>query len=417
MNFATDIMLSFLYIVTFFYTIFWLITLLDTEPEKKKNPSKELPYVSVAIPCLNEEGTVTKAVQSIIDLDYPKEKIEIIVVNDGSTDKTMERVKEFIEKNKDNNITLINQENSGKWHAMNQVLEIAKGEFFACLDADSFVKKDTLKKMLPHFREKSVGAVLPLLKIKDPKNLLQKIQWYEYLVNMFYKRLLSYLNCIHVAPGPFSIYRKKIIKDLGGFRKGHYTEDLEMGLRLQKHNYRLIQLMDAEVYTHTPDNMKSLYRQRMRWNKGSVLNVWDYKKMMFNKDYGDFGMFQMPLILTAGFIALFLVAIILYQNLVKPLSKTLYNLSLVNFDIFTFISNFKLNLTALDINYYRLIILLVMFSVSIAVFVIAHRYTKERITKQGIFPLVTFLFFYYIFLGIVWGSIAKDLILRRKEKW
>lgn len=415
MNILTDAILSILYMITFFYTVFWLITLSDFK-EKKQKKTKEFPMVSVAIPAFNEEETVTKTIQSLVDLDYPKEKLEIIVVNDGSTDKTREIVKDFI-KNSNYNITLINQENHGKWHALNQALDITNGEFFACLDADSFVKEDTLKKMLPHFKEKNVGAVLPLLKIKDPKNILQKIQWYEYIINMFYKRLLSHLNCIHVAPGPFSIYRKKIIKDLGGFRKGHYTEDLEMGLRLQKHNYRLVQLMDAEVYTYTPDNMKSLYRQRMRWNKGSVLNVWDYKKMMFNKDYGDFGMFQLPLILTAGFIALFLVAFIIYQNLLKPLSKTLYNLSLVNFDIFTFISNFKLNLIALDINYYRLIILFVMFSVSITVFIIAHRYTKERITKQGIFPLVTFLFFYYIFLGIVWGSIAKDLILRKKERW
>lgn len=413
---ATDIALSILYIVTLFYTIFWLIALLDEKPEKKLKLRK-CPFVTVAVPAYNEEPTIRETLDSIWNLNYPKNRLEVIVVNDGSTDKTEEAAEKYIKEHPGFNISLITQENSGKWVAVNQALEKSKGEFFACLDADSAIEENALSKMLPHFSNTGVGAVLPLLKIKDPKSFLQKIQWYEYLINMFYKKLLSYLNCIHVTPGPFSLYRKEAIKSLGGFRPGHKTEDLEMAMRLQKNNYQIIQLLDAEVYTYPPNDIVSLYLQRKRWNRGSVLNIWDYKKMLFNKKYGDFGAFQLPIILSAGFMALAIVLLILYQNLFKPLLNALHNFTLINFDILTFIRNFKLDFILLDMNYYRLVIIIMMFSISLLVFVLAHRYTQERITKHGMWSLMAFLFLYYVFLGLVWGGVAADLILKRKGRW
>ncbi len=413
---ATDIALSILYVITLFYTVFWLIALLDEKPEKKTKLNTR-PFITVAVPAYNEEDTIEETIDSVKNLSYSKQKLEIIVINDGSTDRTRQIVERYIAKNPDLNMILINQKNSGKWVAVNKALARAKGEFFACLDADSIVEKEVLKKMLPYFSEKDIGAVLPMLKIKDPKNLLQKLQWYEYLINMFYKKLLSYLNCIHVTPGPFALYRTGIIKKLDGFKPGHKTEDLEMAMRLQKHHYKIIQLLDVVVYTYPPGDIKNLYSQRKRWNKGSVLNIWDYKKMVFNREYGDFGMFQLPLVLSAGFIALAVVLFILYQNLFKPLVRVFNNMALVNFDILTFIRNINLDFIFLDLDYYRLVIIFVMLFVSVVVLIIAHRYTKEKITKQGIWSLMAFMFLYYIFLGIVWGGIAKDLILRRKERW
>jgi len=262
-----------------------------------------------------------------------------------------------------------------------------------------------------------VAAVLPLIKIKNPKGILQKVQHYEYLINMFYKRIMSHLNCVHVTPGPFSVYRKKIVDKLGGFRKGHNTEDLELALRIQKHNYKIIQLGGVEVRTYLPNNMKDLYYQRHRWNRGALLNVWDYKKMVFNKKYGDFGMLQLPMVLCSGFLAMIVIFFMLYHNILKPLIKSVHNLSLVNFDIFSFITNFEINFNLLDFNYYKLIIMGTVLVIAFVVILLSHKYTQEKIAGQGVLSLVAYIFIYYLFLGTVWLGITKDLILRRVKEW
>jgi len=411
-----NLILPVVYIITLFYTIFWLITFLDSKKEKKM-VIKEFPLVSIVVPAYNEQDVVLEALESVTGLDYPKDKLDIILVNDGSTDSTKDIMQKFIDEHSNYNIKLINQANQGKWVALNNALKTAKGEFFTCLDADSSVEKSALKKMLPYFTDNKVAAVLPLIKIKNPKGILQKIQCYEYIVNFFYKKIMSYLNCIHVTPGPFSIYRKNVLDKIGGFRQGHNTEDMEIAFRLQKNQYKIVQLLNVNVYTYAPNSLKNFYFQRNRWNKGSILNVWDYRKMMFNKKYGDFGMLQMPMVLCAGFIAMTIIILVLFYNVFKPLFNSLHNLSLVDFDIFSFIANINLNLNLLDFNYYKLIIIAVIITVSLTVFTLAHKYTKQRLTNQGIAPLVVFILFYYLLLGAIWLGIAKDLILRRMKKW
>jgi cellulose synthase/poly-beta-1,6-N-acetylglucosamine synthase-like glycosyltransferase len=411
-----NIILSVVYLITLFYTIFWLITFLGSEEERKKEP-KHNPLVSVIVPAYNEEKSIRETLSSIVKLDYPKEKLDIIVVNDGSEDSTEEVVKGFISENRDYNIKIINQENQGKWVAMNNALNIAKGEFFACLDADSVVSKDALKKMIPYFDDGNVAIVLPLIKVKNPRNMLQRFQHYEYIVNFFYKKIMGYLNCIHVSPGPFSIYRKSILEKLGGFREGHNTEDLEIALRVQKNNYKIIQLMNAEVYTYLPDNFKELYYQRNRWNKGALLNAWDYRKIIFNRKYGDFGMIQMPVVICSGFLAMAIMLLLLYYNIVKPFASSFHNLSLVNFDIFSFIANMNFSINILDFNYYKIIIMLVILSVTVMIITFAHKYTHERMMKFGLFSLVSYMFLYYLFLGFVWIGVTKDLVLKKAKKW
>jgi len=146
------------------------------------------------------------------------------------------------------------------------------------LDADSYVSKDALHKILPEFTNDNIAAVLPLLKVRNPKNFLQKMQWLEYIVNMFYKELMSKLDCVHVSPGPFSVYKKSILMKIGGFDENNLTEDLEITLRLQKYNYRIVQLLNTDVHTIAPETFKELYKQRNRWFKGAVLNAVAYIK-------------------------------------------------------------------------------------------------------------------------------------------
>ena len=122
---------------------------------------------------------------------------------------------------------------------MNYDLRKAKGEFFVTLDADSIVSSEALQTLLPHFKE-NVAAVLPMIRVQHTSTLMRKIQHCEYIINFFYKRLMSYLNCVHVTPGPFTVYRKDVIKDLGGFHEKHLVEDMEMAVRIQQANYEIL---------------------------------------------------------------------------------------------------------------------------------------------------------------------------------
>ncbi len=404
------------YLISLYFAIFWFLVLLEKEKKPKTIKLNKYPLVSIVVPAYNEEKNILPTLYSLVQLDYPKNKLEIIVVNDGSKDNTKQTVQDFIVKNKAFDIKLINKNNEGKGAALNDGLKIAKGEFFVCLDADSIVTRDSLWKILPHFTNDNIAVVLPLLKVKKPKNLWQKMQWLEYIVNMFYKKLMSNLDCVHVSPGPFSVYRKKVLDKLGGFDENNLTEDLEITLRIQSKNYRIIQLLDAEVFTLAPKTFKELYRQRNRWFKGAVINALRYKYMMFNRKYGDFGIIQMPTIIISGIIAIILFTSFVYYGL-KPYVKTLYHSFFIDFDIYTLIRTFQTDFNLLDLNYTAISVAMSMLGISILILHKSHSETGENIKKHGIFSLASYLFFYFLFIGLVWVGILFDLAFRKKQKW
>ncbi len=407
------------YLISLFFAVFWFLVLIDKGIKNKKTKIqilKKYPTVTIVIPAYNEEKNVIATLSSLIKLDYPKNRLEIIIVNDGSRDDTQKLVQEFIAKNRAFNLKLINKGNEGKGAALNRGLAISKGEFFVCLDADSIVTSDALAKILPHFADKNIAVVLPLLKVDKPRNLWQRMQWLEYIVNMFYKGLMSRLNCVHVAPGPFSVYRKDVIKKVGGFDEGNLTEDLEISLRLQNKNYRIVQLLDAEVFTIAPKTFRELYKQRNRWYKGSIINAFRYRHMLFNRKYGDFGFIQMPTIIFSGMIAIVLVSSLFYYGL-KPYIKTFYNSIFIDFDFYTLIKTFQFDFNLLDLNYTAISVAITMLIISILILVKSHSETNERLNKYGLFSLVSYLFFYFLVIGIIWIGIMLDFVFWKKQKW
>jgi len=411
------IMVWFVYLVALYFVVFWLIVLFEGKTRETPKKLKRLPFVTIAIPAYNEEDRIEKTLKSALKIDYPLDKIEFIVVNDGSKDKTKEKTEKIIRSNKKFNIQLINQKNMGKGVALNTALKKAKGGFFICLDADSFVNPNALKKILPYFNSNDIACVLPVLKVEKPKNLIQRMQWFEYIINMFYKELMSRLDCIHVAPGPFSVYRADIIKKVGYFDENfNLTEDLEMALRLQSKHYKIIQLLEGEVSTIAPKTIKELYKQRNRWYKGSIYNAFKYRRMMLNKNYGDFGIIQMPLIIVSGLLAVIIIGALFYYNMWIPI-KHLNNLRYVNFDIMTLIKNFVIDFNILDLNFTSIFVAIVMLLISIYILVKSAAKTKEKVNKYGIFSISIYLLGYFMLLGVMWIGIITDMIIGKKQRW
>ncbi len=387
-----------------------------TRDDKTEKKLSEMPFVTITIPAYNEQDSLAGTVASVLALEYPKEKYELLIVDDGSTDTTASIAQQLIDENPAYTIRLLSQKNQGKGAGLNNALRTAKGTYFVCLDADSFVASDALLKMLPHFTNDRVAAVLPALKVHNPKNTLEKLQWYEYIINMFYKELMGKLNCVHVTPGPFSVYRTETLRKIGYFDEDNITEDLEIALRLQSHNYTIVQLVDPEVLTISPNNVKELYKQRNRWFKGATLNFLRYKKMLFNKQYGDFGFIQMPTVLCSGIIAIILFCTALYYG-IKPYIQNVYYLTFVQFDFLPFLTHFQFNFTFMDLNYVTIFVATTMLLITLYIMRKSEVRTNERLLRFGVLTITIYMLFYFLFLGAVWVGVFYDIIRRKKQQW
>lgn len=256
------------------------------------------PSVTIIVPCYNEENTVSLTIDSLLALDYPADKLRIIAVDDGSRDDTWN----VLEKNYNSHpqISIFKKENGGKHTALNLGIERTTSEFVGCLDADSSVHPEALKRIMTYFENPETMAVAPSIIVRDPKNILQYAQRAEYDMAHYTKKMLAFLQGIHVTPGPFSIFRKKVFDEIGNYRKAHHTEDQEIALRMHKHGYNIDHCPDAYVYTGSPNTIPKLYRQRVRWIYGFIRNATDYRDLFFRPSYGSIGMFTLP----SGFISI-----------------------------------------------------------------------------------------------------------------
>ncbi len=275
--------------------VFFLVTFFEKRKEIliRKGPMdlKKYPGVTIIVPCYNEEHTLYKTIRSLLALDYPKDKLNIFIIDDGSTDNTWAVAERF---KKYKNIQIFKKENGGKHTALNLGLEHIRTPFMGCLDADSFVDSNALKRIMTYFDNPETMAVAPSIMVHNPKGMLQIAQKVEYDMSIYLKKMLGFMGGIHVTPGPFSIFRKKVFDDLGNYRKAHHTEDQEIALRMQEHHYKIDHCPDAYVYTVGPNSVKKLYIQRIRWTYGFLNNLIDYRRLLFRKKYGNVAIFTLP---------------------------------------------------------------------------------------------------------------------------
>jgi cellulose synthase/poly-beta-1,6-N-acetylglucosamine synthase-like glycosyltransferase len=307
----TSISNTVFYILTFlsvYAQVFFLITFLENRKKIViRNGTIKLGYypkVTVIVPCWNEEKTIYKTVRSLLNLNYPKDKVEIFLIDDGSTDNTLNAILKF---SKHTNIKIFHKENGGKYTALNLGLKNVQTDFLGCLDADSVADPESLVRLMSYFeKDESIMAVAPSIIAINSKNIVQDAQKAEYDLSVYIKKMLGFLGAIHVAPGPLTIFRKKVFDDLGPYRHAHNTEDMEIAYRMQKNHYKIEQCNDAYVYTNTPGTIVKLFKQRVRWIYGFINNTIDYRKIIFKKKYGNFSLFTVPLnivsVIAVGFL-------------------------------------------------------------------------------------------------------------------
>ena len=286
------------------------------------------PSVSIVVPCYNEEKTIESTVESLLALEYPKEALKIILVDDGSKDDTWTIIQRF---SSNPQIEIYKKENGGKHTAMNFALEKIDSDFVGGLDADSFVHPQALVRIIKMFDDSEIMAISPSIIVHQPKNIIQKAQKAEYDMSVYNKKMFGFLGAIHVTPGPFSIFRKKVFDDLGPYRKAHNTEDQEIALRMQEAGYRIDHCPDAYVYTVSPNTVTKLYRQRLRWIYGFIKNAFDYRRIIFRKKYGTVATFTIPSGVISILSVMFLSGVILY-NFISYLIDKIIEIRTVGFN-------------------------------------------------------------------------------------
>ncbi|MCX6787428.1 MAG: glycosyltransferase [Candidatus Kaiserbacteria bacterium] len=292
-----------------YFESFLLVTFLSKPARMRRLKTEALsavPTVAIIVPCWNEETTIAGTVESLLALDYPKEKLSLILINDGSTDTTPAVIDRFAEHPQ---ITTIHKENGGKFTAMNIGIERAKdAELIGFLDADSFVAPDSLREIVAAFDAPDIAAVTASMSIHKPNTLFQRMQYAEYSLSITLRHVFASINGLYVAPGPFSFYRRSIFADIGMFKRAYLAEDMEMSMRVQRAGLRIGNAIRACVYTKGPPTFTKLLTQRIRWTTGFLRNLlFDYRDLLGNKKNKVLGLIVLPFGLYAvvGGISLF----------------------------------------------------------------------------------------------------------------
>lgn len=222
------------------------------------------PSVSVIVPAYNEGVVLADCLGSILNSGYPR--LEVIVVNDGSTDNTEEVMERFSDR-----VITINKENGGKGSALNAGIERASGEILMFVDADGIFTEDTIPNMLAGFRNKNVGAVCGNDQPVNTHNILTRIlTLMTHTGTGLARRGLALLGMLPIVAGNSGAFRASAIRTVGGFREDTLGEDLELTWRIQEAGYEVEFAPDAIILAEVPDRLGALWKQRVRWARGLI---------------------------------------------------------------------------------------------------------------------------------------------------
>ncbi|MCD5384310.1 MAG: glycosyltransferase family 2 protein [Candidatus Pacebacteria bacterium] len=429
MSIDTTVVYALLY-MSLYFEVFLLISFIAHNKQHNKNNikqqrkallfSSELPSVTIIVPCYNEEKTLAGTLKSLLALDYPTNKLNICVVNDGSTDGTLAIAREFEHRSKASvlgngaSVMVLDKENGGKASAMNMALAQSNSELIGCLDADSFVEREALILIVKHFvNDSAVSAVTPAVMIHNPQNILQMMQRAEYMAGVFMRRVFSMIDSIIVTPGPFSIFRRANLLELAIEKNtvwlhAHGTEDFEMGLRLQSVHKKIANEPMAKVMTISPNTLYSLYRQRIRWMYGFLMNAWDYRYMIGNIKYGNIGILILPATIMSIFGGVYVFGLLL-TNIISYAVDMLMRIYVVGFSFSIPKFNwFYINASAL---------LFIVASLIILMLIILYYSAQISQTKVRKRDAVLYLLLYGL-VAPLWltGAVAR-VIVGKESKW
>ncbi|RMD58362.1 glycosyltransferase family 2 protein [Candidatus Woesearchaeota archaeon] len=399
--------------VTLWLTLVWLNYLVMG---REKRYLKKLPKVSFGIPAWNESRTVVRTLDSLLNLDYPAKLKEIIVVNDGSTDDTLDVLKGYVEEHPE--VILIDKENGGKASALNAALSRASGDVFAVMDADTTVERGALRKMLPHLADKRIGAVISRIRVDGPRNFLERMQSFEYVMSSMTRFIMNNFGTLAITHGALTLFSSHLLRKVGGFTedKDNITEDFEIALRLRKNGYDVIMEPDAVSYTRVPRSISAVWVQRLRWSRGYIYNMWKYRSMIFDNRYGLLGTFQLPVNVLAVVLLVANVGILSIDFMDRFFEYIVRSLTIDGYFVNSLFDFPGLKSFVLARNVQVTLPILVSLALGIYLMVYAHRVFKERL-RSNIVPTLAYTLAMPYFSTLNWASAIVKEFSRSKRRW
>ncbi len=247
------------------------------------------PAVAVLIPAYNEEKVIERTVRAALDSTYPN--LRVIVIDDGSKDRTLEVARAAF--GGDPRVTILTKPNSGKAAALNYGLEHVTEEIFVGIDADTVIAPDAVAYLVPHFLDSRIGAIAGNAKVGNRVNLWTRWQALEYVTSQnFERRALDLLGAVSVVPGAIGAWRTAAVRDAGAFHHDTVAEDGDLTMALLQAGYRVEYEDRALAYTEAPINANGLMRQRFRWSFGILQAVFKHKSAFGRK--GVLGWIALP---------------------------------------------------------------------------------------------------------------------------
>lgn len=258
--------------LVFIFTIFVISRFFN-----RKNKDFE-PNVSVLIPAYNEEKNIEECLDSVLKSNYHKDKIEVIVVDDGSTDNTLKILKRYKEAR------VLKQNHLGKVDALNLGILNSHYEFILTIDADTTLDKNCLKELVKPFSDKTVGATTGNNNVKNKNSLISAFQNVEYHFSNLLRNSFSTVFKHGVwFSGSLACYRRTALEEIGFFKKDTLAEDQDTALEMKKAGYRAVNASTAFGYTIVPVNIKDLYKQRSRWWIGTLQSIFKNRALFSRK--------------------------------------------------------------------------------------------------------------------------------------
>jgi cellulose synthase/poly-beta-1,6-N-acetylglucosamine synthase-like glycosyltransferase/peptidoglycan/xylan/chitin deacetylase (PgdA/CDA1 family) len=252
---------------------------------------KDPDLVTVVIAAYNEDVVIRMSVSSVLASAYPN--LEILVVNDGSTDQTGAILDAMAAANE--RIRVIHLPNGGKSEAFNLAFQQARGDIVVTMDADTLFTPDTIPTLVRHFHDPAVGAVAGFVRVGNIRGWLTAWQSLEYIMGIGVERAAhSVIGAVAVVPGACGAWRRALVLEAGGYSKDTLTEDCDLALTFQRLGHHIVQDSSAVAYTEAPQSVRALLRQRFRWTFGNLQSFWKHRAMMFRPRHGILGLILMP---------------------------------------------------------------------------------------------------------------------------
>jgi cellulose synthase/poly-beta-1,6-N-acetylglucosamine synthase-like glycosyltransferase len=345
---------------------------------------KKLPSISIIAPAFNEEETIIENIRSLLSIYFPK--IDIIVVNDGSTDSSLRKVIEHYDMVKVSmavdgeiptqnvkgiyrsihseyaNLLFIDKDNGGKADALNAGINYSRSDLFVSVDVDSIIEPDAILRLVKPFLEEegarkviSSGGVIRVAnncdikngrieKVNFPKKSIVRFQVLEYFRAFTLGRMAwSRVDGLLIISGAFGMFDRKLVLDIGGYDTTTVGEDLEIVVRMRRHmrdvrkqKYKVAFIPDPLCWTEVPSTIKVLSRQRNRWTRGAIDTILTHRGMFFNPKYGRIGLLSFPYWVFFEWLAPLIELVGVVYFLISVIT------GVVNFETFLYISLFVL---------------------------------------------------------------------------